>query len=134
AIDREVAGPMDLSIEDAALGIYRIACGQMAEAMRVHVAERGKDPRRYALVAFGGAGPVHACELALILGIPRVIIPPAAGIISAAGLLMAPLDFSLLQSYPHPLATLDFGEAANKFSQLNVEARHVLETAGIASD
>ncbi len=131
AIDRAIAMPMELSIDDAALGIYRIACGQMAEAMRVHLAERGKDPRRYALVAFGGAGPVHACEVARALKIPRVVVPPAAGIISACGLLMAPLAFGVAHSSPQPLAQVDPSATDLKFERLTEQAKSVLSQAGV---
>jgi N-methylhydantoinase A/oxoprolinase/acetone carboxylase beta subunit len=131
AIAREVARPLGLTVEEAALGIYRIACGQMAEAMRVHLAERGKDPRRYSLVAFGGAGPVHACEVARALKIPRVIVPPSAGIMSAGGLLMAPLAFSMLQSYPHPLAKVDATDLNDRFAELATQAKQVLVDAGV---
>ena len=132
AIGQEIATQLGLSVEEAALGIYRIACGQMAEAMRVHLAERGKDPRRYALVAFGGAGPVHACEVARTLRIPRVIVPPSAGIVSAAGLLMAPLAFNVLQSYPQPLARVDASDLSARFEDLAAQATAVLTEAGVA--
>jgi N-methylhydantoinase A len=89
AIERDVATPLGLSIEEAAWGVHRVANANMERAMRIVSIERGRDPRRYALVAFGGAGPLHACRLARSLGVPRVIVPVGAGVGSAIGLLAA---------------------------------------------
>ncbi len=86
---RDVAAPLGLSLHQAAWGIHSVANANMERAMRVVSIERGRDPRRYALVAFGGAGPLHAARLARALGIPRVIIPSGAGVGSALGLLSA---------------------------------------------
>ena len=86
---RHIADPLGLSLEDAAWGVHAIANAGMERAMRVMSVERGRDPRRYVLVAFGGAGPVHAARIARALSIPRVIVPAAAGVGSAVGLLTA---------------------------------------------
>ncbi|MCA9859832.1 MAG: hydantoinase/oxoprolinase family protein, partial [Thermomicrobiales bacterium] len=134
AIGRQVGSVLGISVEEAALGIYRIACGQMAEATRVQLAEHGKDPRRYSLVAFGGAGPVHACEVARQLKLPRVIVPPAAGIMSAYGLLMAPLAFSLVQSYPSVLSEVDRSSLDEQFALLEDRARAMLLDAGVPAE
>lgn len=88
-IIEHIGGPLGLSTGDAAWGVHLIATANMEHAMRLVSVERGRDPRRYALVAFGGAGPIHACRLARSLGIPRVIVPAAAGVGSALGLLSA---------------------------------------------
>ena len=88
-IAREVAAPLGLSLHEAAWGIHSVANANMERAMRVVSIERGRDPRCYALVAFGGAGPLHAARLARALGIPRVIVPRGAGVGSALGLLVA---------------------------------------------
>jgi len=89
AIEREVAEPLGLSREEAAWGIHSVANANMERAMRIVSIERGRDPRRYAMVAFGGAGPLHACRLARALEVPRVIVPRGAGVGSALGLLVA---------------------------------------------
>ena len=86
---RHIADPLGLSLEDAAWGVHAVANAGMERAMRVMSVERGRDPRRYVLVAFGGAGPVHAARIARALSIPRVIVPAAAGVGSAVGLLTA---------------------------------------------
>ena len=88
-IAAHVGKPLGLDTGDAAWGIHLIATANMEHAMRLVSVERGRDPRRYALVAFGGAGPIHACRLARSLGIPRVVVPAAAGVGSALGLLSA---------------------------------------------
>ncbi len=88
-IAREVAAPLGLSLHEAAWGIHSVANANMERAMRVVSIERGRDPRRYALVAFGGAGPLHAARLARALSVPRVIVPRGAGVGSALGLLVA---------------------------------------------
>ena len=88
-IERDVAGPLSLTLEEAAWGIHSVANSNMERAMRIVSIERGRDPRKYALVAFGGAGPLHAARLARKLGVPKVIVPVGAGVGSAIGLLTA---------------------------------------------
>ena len=88
-IEAAIAKPLGLSVAGAAWGIHAIANSNMERAMRVISVERGRDPRHYALVAFGGAGPLHACRLARAIGIRTVIVPFAAGVGSAVGLLVA---------------------------------------------
>jgi N-methylhydantoinase A len=84
-----IAQRMDASLEEAAAGIIRVANANMEAAIRVISVERGCDPRHFTLVAFGGAGPLHACELAAALHIPRVLIPATPGVLSALGMLIA---------------------------------------------
>lgn len=88
-IEEQIAAPLGLSLGEAAWGIHRVANSNMERAMRVVSVERGRNPRDYALVAFGGAGPLHAARLARALGIPKVVIPAGAGVGSAIGLLGA---------------------------------------------
>jgi len=88
-IRRAVGEPLGLTPGEAAWGIHLVATGNMENALRIVSVERGRDPRRYALVAFGGAGPLHAARLARAAGIPVVIVPYGAGVGSAVGLLEA---------------------------------------------
>lgn len=88
-IRRAIAEPLGLSAGEAAWGIHAVANANMERAMRVVSVERGRDPRGYTLVAFGGAGPVHATRIARALGIPEIIVPHGAGVGSAVGLLEA---------------------------------------------
>ncbi len=89
AVQEHVAKPLGLSLEEAAWGVHLIATGNMEHALRVVSVERGRDPRKYAMVAFGGAGPVHAARIARALGVQRVVVPRAAGVGSAVGMLAA---------------------------------------------
>ena len=91
-----LAGEMGLSVEDAASGIVRVVNASMERAIRAISLERGYDPREFTLVPFGGAGPMHACELAQEMGISRVLIPPNPGILSALGVAIADIvkDYS----------------------------------------
>jgi len=87
AIDGRVGRPLRLGVEEAAAGIVEIIDNAMARAIRTVSVGRGHDPRRFALVAFGGAGPLHACRLAELLEIPMVVVPPRPGVLSTWGLL-----------------------------------------------
>ena len=88
-VRRAIAEPLGLSVGEAAWGIHAVANANMERAMRVVSVERGRDPRGYALVSFGGAGPVHATRIARALGIPEIVVPHGAGVGSAVGLLEA---------------------------------------------
>jgi 5-oxoprolinase (ATP-hydrolysing)/N-methylhydantoinase A len=91
---------LGLSAVETASGIHRMVVENMAAAARIHIVEKGKDPRAYAMVGFGGAGPAHAAEVARILGVRQVLIPPASGAASALGFLAAPLSFEQVRSHP----------------------------------
>jgi N-methylhydantoinase A len=84
-----IAKPLGLEVGDAAWGVHLVATANMENAMRIVSVEQGRDPRRYALVAFGGAGPLHAARMARTIGIPKVIVPHGAGVGSAIGLMEA---------------------------------------------
>ena len=85
----EIAAPLGLEAGAAAWGVHLVATANMENAMRIVSVEQGRDPRRYAMVAFGGAGPLHAARMARTIGIPKVIVPHGAGVGSAIGLLEA---------------------------------------------
>ncbi|MBM3523260.1 MAG: methylhydantoinase, partial [Alphaproteobacteria bacterium] len=131
---RRIAEPLGMSVTDAALGIHRVVTESMAAAARVHLVEKGKDPRRYAMVGFGGAGPAHAAGVARALGVSEVIIPPASGAASALGFLAAPLSFELARSHPLEFARgFDARGAEAVLRELEGEARRQLEAAGVSS-
>ena len=90
---------LGLSAVEAAYGIHKVVTESMAAAARMHLVEKGKDPRAYAMVGFGGAGPAHAAGVARVLGIREVIIPPASGAASCLGFLAAPLSFERVRSH-----------------------------------
>lgn len=98
AIDTALAGPLNLSLDDAAWGVHAIVNENMASAAKSYVSEQGVNARSCALVAFGGAGPVHACDLAARLGISTVLIPPRAGVAAAFGMIVAPVTYDAVRS------------------------------------
>ena len=108
AIEDKIGKPLGLSVESAAAGIVRIAIAEMALAVQSVSIGRGHDPRDFAMVAFGGAGPLHACEIARELHIPRVIVPRVPGHFSALGMLLADLRHDYVRTYYKPLDACDF--------------------------
>ncbi|MGK9165020.1 hydantoinase B/oxoprolinase family protein [Inquilinus limosus] len=127
-----VAEPLGLSVEEAAWGIHKVVTESMAAAARVHLVEKGKDPRRYAMVGFGGAGPAHAAGVARILGVAEVIIPPASGAASALGFLAAPLSFELVRSHPVRFSgDFDADVVNGVLAELEAEGRRRLAEAGV---
>jgi N-methylhydantoinase A len=100
AVSQGVAAPLGMSVEAAARGILAIVDNNMVGALRVVSVERGHDPRDFTLVPFGGAGPLHGCALAGLLGISRVLIPPAPGVLCADGLLAADLKAEFSRTLP----------------------------------
>ena len=128
AIRSGVAVPLGLSLHDAARGILAIADNAMVGAIRVVSVERGHDPRRFALVPFGGAGPLHGCALAELLGIGTVLIPSAPGVLCAEGLLAADLRASFSRSVT--AAT----EVEAVFAALEREAEAWLVEEGVPAD
>jgi len=101
-----LARAMNKSITETALGILRIAEANMTSALRAVTARRGHDPRKFTLVSFGGAGGLHACALADGLEIPRVLVPPYAGVLSALGMVVAPPIVDVSRTVVHLSATL----------------------------
>ena len=116
---------------ETAWGIHDVVNENMAGAARVHVAERGRDPRDYALLCTGGAGPVHAYYVAAKLGLGRVICPPSAGVASALGLLVAPARVDRVATIGLRLDRDDLGALETAFRRLEDEARAVLADTGL---
>jgi N-methylhydantoinase A len=131
-IEARVARPLGLAVPEAAWGIHQIVTTNMELATRVVSIERGYDPRRLALVAFGGSGPVHGCRLAQALGIPRAILPAAAGVTSAIGLLAAEVKFDLSRSCVTRLDALDVPHLAAILAEMADQAAAVVRDAGAA--
>ena len=116
----------------AAWGVYSVVTESMAAAARIHIIGRNKDPRRYALVAFGGAGPAHACEVARILGASSVVVPFGAGVTSALGCLAAPLSFENVRSVPALLANTNWDDINSTYDEMETWGREMLANAGVA--
>ncbi|MGI8945167.1 MAG: hydantoinase/oxoprolinase family protein, partial [Thermoleophilaceae bacterium] len=121
-----LAGEVDLSAENAAAGILRVAGATMAQAVRVVSVERGVDPRGLALVAFGGAGPLHAAAIADELGVPRVVAPVAAGVLSALGLAVSERRRDLVESVLLAGDTLTCAAVAAVVERLGARGRREL--------
>jgi len=122
-IENHIALPLGISVEQAAWGIHAMATANMERATRIVSVERGRDPREHAMVAFGGAGPLHAARLAMGVGVPKVIIPLGAGVGSAIGLLEAVprLDYSSTRIVP--MQAGNSGVLVQVLSQLRARAQ-----------
>ena len=134
AIDEKVARPLGLSTLEAAVGIHNIVNENMAAATRMHLAEKGRDPRRYSMIAFGGAGPVHAYNLARLLKLGRLIVPLGAGVTSALGFLVAAPAIDYVRSYVSRLEHLDWPYLNALFEEMETEATALLVEAGAKAD
>ena len=134
AMRREVAEPLSLATELAALGVSEIVDENMANAARVHAIESGKDARGRTLVAFGGAAPLHAARMAEKLGLDRVVVPAYAGVGSAVGFLRAPIAFEIVRSALQRLDQFDAAAANALFATMRREAEAIVRCgAGDAS-
>jgi N-methylhydantoinase A len=129
AIRTRVAEPLGLSLHAAARGILAIIDSSMVGAIRVVSVERGHDPRDFTLVAFGGAGPLHGCALAELLGIERVLVPIAPGVLCAEGLLAASLKAEFSRTLPRPD---EWDAAETVFVSLEAEACAWFDTERVA--
>jgi N-methylhydantoinase A len=134
AIGRHVAGPLGLDVVRAAFGIVSIANANMERALRVSSAERGYDPREFVLVAFGGAGPLHAAALAQAVSVPRVLVPEAPGVFSALGLLVADIRHDLVRSYLARADRLEPETLERLFADLEAAGVELLDRDHVASD
>jgi N-methylhydantoinase A len=126
--------PLKMGAEQVAWGIHQIVNENMANAARAHLGERGKDPRRMPMYAFGGAGPVHGYRVAEILRLPALISPFGAGVGSTFGLLAAPLAFDFVRSAYSRMDQLDWRLANRLLEEMAEEGRKVLEGSGLQSD
>ena len=121
AIDSNVARPLGLGREEAARGMLAILDNNMMGALRIVSVERGHDPRDFTLVPFGGAGPLHGCALAELLGIRRVLVPPAPGVLCADGLLAADLKADFSRTLPRT-GKVDIETARAIYAELSQQA------------
>jgi len=125
---------LGLDRTQTAAGIARVVDNNMATAARVHLAEAGTDPLRYRMVAFGGAGPVHAYAIARLLSLSEVIFPRGAGVASAIGMLVAPRSIEFTRSLIAPLDGLKWAAIEAIFAELGAKARAILHEGGVKDD
>ncbi len=129
-----IAGPLGVDIAAAAVGVYRVATNQIAEAIRTVTVERGSDPRDYALVAFGGGGPLHAGAVALELGLGQIIVPRHPGLFSARGIAIADFSHDYIQSVVRPIIEVSTGDVETTLAALARRAKTDLDAERIAED
>ena len=134
AVHDRIAGPLNMSVEEAAEGIVRVVNAGMIKGIRVVSVAKGYDPREFCLVAFGGAGPLHAAELADELDIPRVLVPIAPGVTSALGLLMADLRTDLVRTVLRSSDVVEPEELSALYSEMEDEAIEWMRREGMARD
>jgi N-methylhydantoinase A len=130
AIESQVALPLGMNSMDAALGIRNVAISTMVRAARAVSVERGHDVRNFTMIAFGGSGPLHAMDVALALGINRVIVPRLAGLLSATGLLVGDHGREFIRAIVEPVDKMDLDELDALVKGLERDARSALTSEG----
>ena len=134
AIQRVVAEPLGLSLKEAAVAILKVANANMADAVRLVSIRRGYDPRDFALVTFGGAGPLHGVALARDLSIPTVLVPPAPGVTSALGCLLVDIKHDISRMYLSAFEDVNPSDVDTAFQELEEEGRQHLLHEGVTED
>lgn len=134
ALQTSIAEPLAMSLTEAAYGAYMVANAQMIRAIKAVSTYRGRDPRDFALLAFGGNGPVHAVEIARALRMPRVLVPPAPGLFSAVGLLMADIEHDRVQTFLGRMADLDLDLLSATYAEMEAGLRAALIAEGYDPD
>ncbi len=129
-----LAASLGVTTERCAWGIHDLVNESMSKAAAMHATDLGVDPRALPMVAFGGAGPVHAYGIARKLGIRKIICPTGAGVTSAIGLLIAPVAVDLSASFPMPLAAWDFAAIQRLLADLAVQGAEVVAAAGVPTE
>jgi N-methylhydantoinase A/oxoprolinase/acetone carboxylase beta subunit len=133
SIRAQIAEPMGLSVMQAAHGIHRVVNAQMAEGMRLVSIRQGFDPRSFTLVALGGAGPVHAVPLAEELDIETIVVPRHPGVLSAAGLLSAPIEHEVAMGFPNDLEDTSVEALRSAFKELDSGCARLMEAEEVAA-
>jgi len=134
AIKEKIAEPLGMNTIEAAAGMYRVINVNMASGVREVSVKRGHDPREFPLIVAGGAGPVHACLIALELEIPVMIIPKESSIFCAAGMLMSDLKHNFVRTYSTRLEDLDLKKFHSLFDEMKEEASKLLGSEHIPED
>jgi len=132
AIEQHIAKPLNLSVQEAAAGMYRVINTNMAQGVREITIKRGFDPREFPLVAAGGAGPLHACMICHELEIPMFIVPRESSIFCAAGMLMSDLQHDFVRSFVASLDQMDWRKLLDIINEMMREGAGLLSEEGIA--
>jgi N-methylhydantoinase A/oxoprolinase/acetone carboxylase beta subunit len=128
------AKALGMSVEEAAMGAVQILTHSMVQSIEENSVRKGYDPRDFALVAEGGAGPLFAAQIAVEVGTPNVLVPPYPGVTAAMGLLATDLVYEYVATSYQRLSSLDAGQLAERFAELEANARRQLEEDGIPAD
>jgi len=123
-----------MTVIEAANGIHRIVCEHMAVAAKIHAVENGRDIRRYTLLAFGGAGPIHAREVARRSGCGEILVPANAGVFSAFGLLVAPMKMDMVRTRYARLDEMDWGSVESLLKSMEQSLQNEMASAGVAAE
>lgn len=126
-----IGGPLGLDATRAAAAVLKVANNQMAHAARMVSVEKGHDPRDFALFAFGGAGPLHACDIARELGVPQVLVPRHPGITSAMGCVLADVRHDFTQSLHRPLMEADRNQVRDAFADQRRQGEALIASEGV---
>jgi N-methylhydantoinase A len=130
-IEEKIAQPLGYSLEKAAWGIHEIVTANMARALRVMTVERGYDPRNFLLMAFGGAGPMHASQLAKAVGVRKVLIPIFAGVASALGMLITDPKFHFSRTFILKLNSDILNKLKEIYQELELQGRRSIDSCGV---
>jgi N-methylhydantoinase A len=134
AIEEKVAKPLGMTAEEGAAGMYEVINVSMASAVREIAVKAGYDPRDFPLVTAGGAGPNHACMIALALSIPEILVPKESSIFCAAGMLRSDLKHDYVRTYPVTLDALDLDRFRALFDEMRAEGDSTLKSEGIPAE
>ena len=131
---QDLGGKLGLTREKAAWGVFEVVCEQMAAAARTHATDRAIDYRGLPLLAFGGAGPVHACMVAELMDSHQVIFPPLASVLSAFGTLVTPAQIDLVRSNVVLLDAIDWASVSGTIDDMVADGTQALTEAGLSND
>ncbi|MCP5089060.1 MAG: hydantoinase/oxoprolinase family protein [Rhodobacteraceae bacterium] len=134
AIKETVADPMGLTTEEAAAGMYRVVCNNMAQGVREITIKRGFDPREFPMVVAGGAGPIHSCLIADELEIPLQIVPRSSSILCAVGMLMSDLKHDFVRTFVSPMEEIDWRQLGDLVGEMKAEGGDLLTEELIAKE
>jgi N-methylhydantoinase A len=131
AVTRKLAGPLGISVDEACAAVVEVANANMLKMLRIVSVEKGYDPGDFTMVAFGGNGAVHAAELAEDLGIHEVVVPPAPGLLSAQGLLVADVRYDFRQTHVASAVSDNMEDVERVFAALEQQGRDALKRYGL---
>lgn len=132
-VERDLASPFGISIEEAAHGVREVVNANMARAIRAVTVERGVDPRDFTLAAIGGSGPVHAADIARLLSMTRILVPASPGVFTAMGMLAGDVERYFIAPFPGLLETVDTRGLESSLNALSTEAEAAVRAEGIAA-